>query len=116
MLKEVVARLQTGSIPDVVRFGESTAGFSGAYVCVKMETYTIGRALRVIVHKKPGENDALDLYIFNELPDLLSNWSYTDEYGNYVTIKDAKEYTDIVVDNDDSTISMERLFYTPLIL
>jgi hypothetical protein len=114
MLTEIVTRLQTGSISNVVMFGSPLP--SSPYVCVKPEVNDIGRQLRIIVHYDLGNNDALDLYIFNELPDLLSNWSYTDEYGNYVTVKDSKEYTDIVADNDDSTISMERLFYIPLIL
>lgn len=114
MLTRIIERLQTGSITNVVAFGSPLP--SSPYVCVKPETNPIGRQFRIIGHYDLGNNSALDLYIFNELPELLSNWSYTDEYGNYVTVKDAKEYTDIVADNDDSTISMERVFYIPLIL
>lgn len=114
MLTKIIERLQTGSISNVVKFGEQLP--SSPYVCVKPEVNPIGRQFRIIVHFDLGNNDLLDLYIFNELPELLSNWSYTDQYGNYVTVKDAKEYTDIVADNDDSTISMERVFYIPLIL
>jgi hypothetical protein len=123
MLTKIIERLQTGSISSVIPFGVSQLP-SSPYACLKPETYPIGRGFRIIAHYDLGntveENNenrkALELYIFNELPDLLSNWSYTDEYGNYVTVKDAKEYTDIVAGNDDSTISMERLFYIPLIL
>lgn len=114
MLTKIIERLQTGSISNVVKFGEQLP--SSPYVCVKPEVNPIGRQFRIIVHFDLGNDDLLDLYIFNELPELLSNWSYTDQYGNYVTVKDAKEYTDIVADNDDSTISMERVFYIPLIL
>lgn len=117
MLTKIIERLQTGSISNVVKFGQSNDPMpSSPYVCVKPEVNPIGRQFRIIVHFDLGNNDLLDLYIFNELPELLSNWSYTDQYGNYVTVKDAKEYTDIVADNDDSTISMERVFYIPLIL
>lgn len=114
MLTKIIERLQTGSISNVVKFGEQLP--YSPYVCVKPEVNPIGRQFRIIVHFDLGNDDLLDLYIFNELPELLSNWSYTDQYGNYVTVKDAKEYTDIVADNDDSTISMERVFYIPLIL
>ena len=123
MLTKIIERLQTGSVSNVVKFGQSNDPMPSApYVVVKTETNPIGRQFRIIAHFNLGETDGvsnntlLDLYIFNELPELLSNWSYTDQYGNYVTVKDAKEYTDIVADNDDSTISMERVFYIPLIL
>lgn len=115
MLTNIKDRLRNdGSIPNVVLFGEPLP--SSPYVCLKPETHPCGRQIRVIAHMDLGKNKDLELYIFDELPALLSNWSYIDEYGNYVTIKDAKEYTDIITDNDDSTISMERLFYIPLIL
>ena len=116
MFEKIIERLQTGSIPNVFKFGDASNGGGGQYVCVKSEVNPIGRGIRVIVHGNIGDSSILELYIFNELPDLLSNWSYTDEYGNYVTVKDAKEYTDIITENDDSTIAMERLFYIPLIL
>jgi hypothetical protein len=116
LLTKIIERLQTGSISTVFKFGDANNGGGSEYVCLKTEVNPIGRGIRVIAHRNIGESKQLELYIFNELPDLLSNWSYTDEYGNYVTVKDAKEYTDIVADNDDSTISMERLFYIPLIL
>lgn len=116
MLTKIMERLRTGSIGNVFRFGDVDTPTGSPYVIVKPETNPIGRTFRIIAHFDKGFGRDLDLYIFNELPDLLSNYSYTDEYGNYVTVKDAKEYTDIITDNDDSTISMERLFYIPLIL
>ena len=115
MLTAIVERLKSGSVTNVVAFGDKELP-SAPYICVKSEAHPIGRQFRVIAHFPLGENHALDVYIFDTLPDLLSNWSYTDEYGNYVTVKDAKEYTDVEADNDDDTISMERLFYIPLIL
>ena len=116
MLTKIMERLREGSIGNVFRFGDVDTPTSSPYVCVKPEVNPIGRTFRIIAHYDKGNGAALDLYIFNEVVDLLSNYSYTDEYGNYVTVKDAKEYTDIITDNDDSTISMERLFYIPLIL
>jgi len=116
MLTKIMERLREGSIGSVIRDGDVDAPPTAPYVCLKTETNPIGRTIRVIAHYAKGFSKDLELYIFNEVVDLLSNWSYTDEYGNYVTVKDAKEYTDIITDNDDSTISMERLFYIPLIL
>lgn len=114
MLTKIKERLQTGSISNVVMFGETLP--SSPYVCIKPESSPIGRQFRIIAHYDLGNNAALDQYIFNELPDLLADYSYTDAYGNYVTVKDSKEYTDIIADNDDTTIAMERIFYIPLIL
>ena len=113
MLTKIIERLETGSISTIIKQSDPLP--SSPYVYIKAETNPIGRQFRIIAHYDFGHNKELELYIFNELPSLLSNWSYIDEYGNYVTVKDAKEYTDIV-ENDDLTISMERLFYIPLIL
>jgi hypothetical protein len=121
LLTKIIERLQTGSITNVFAFG-FFQNVSSPYVCLKPEIYPSGRGLRVITHYDLGntveENNAnrcaLENYIFNELSMLLKDYEYTDANGNYVEVKDAGEYTDIVADNDDSTISMERLFYLPL--
>ena len=104
MLDEIIARLQDGSISNVVGLGDGNGLPSPPYVCVVTEIYPVGRGIRVIVHDIQGNRKTIELYIFNELPDLLSNFSFTDEYGNYVTVKDAQEWTDIIPGNDDSTL------------
>ena len=112
MLTKIIERLKTGSISNIVEFGSKLP--TSPYVCVKAELYPVGRGVRVIAHCDRGSNSALDDYVFNELSVLLSDYEYEDANGNTVTVKDAGEYTDIAVNNDDSTISMERLFYLPL--
>jgi hypothetical protein len=111
MIDKVVAQLKTGTIKNVIPFGFQTP--NAPYVCVKPESVPMGRAFRCIVHVKPDYVLDMENYLFNELSTLLKDWRTTDRHGNTVTVKDGDEYTDIVAVNDDSTISMERVFYVP---
>ena len=112
MTTRIVERLKTGSVKNVVQFGIATMP-AAPYVVVKPEASGNGRNFLVIAHFKAGQNILLENYIFNEVSTLLKNFVTTDRHGNNVRIKDAEKYTDIVVENDDSTISMERVFYVP---
>ena len=112
MITRFVERLKTGTVKNVVPFGVSTMP-SPPYVVVKPESAQNGRNFRIIPHFGVGQNILLENYVFNELSTLLKNFVTTDRNGNNVKIKDAEEYTDIVCENDDSTISMERVFYIP---
>ena len=112
MIDAIVARLNTGTISSVVRFGVSTLP-SPPYVCVKPEIHPGGRGVRVIAHTGIDEANILDDYIFNEVSTLLKDYEFTDSNGNSLVVKDADEYTEVMADNDDNTISMERLFYVP---
>ena len=112
MTTRIVERLKTGSVKNVVPFGIATMP-AAPYVVVKPESGVGERSFLIIAHFKAGQNILLEDYIFNEVSELLKNFVTTDRHGNNVRIKDADKYTDIVVENDDSTISMERIFYVP---
>jgi hypothetical protein len=112
MTTRIVERLKTGSVKNVVPFGIATMP-AAPYVVVKPESVVGERSFLIIAHFKAGQNILLEDYIFNEVSELLKNFVTTDRHGNNVRIKDADKYTDIVVENDDSTISMERIFYVP---
>ena len=112
MINEIVIRLQTGSIGSVVKFGTRELP-APPYICVKMEKHPVGRGIRIIAHDIPDNQNILEDYIFRESSEILKNYKFTDAASNYYVIKDADEYTEVVADNDDGTISMERLFFVP---
>jgi hypothetical protein len=111
MLAKIVAALKNGSIKNVVPFGYPLP--SSPYVVVKLEYNPIGRMIRVIAHMSQGDQLELEDYIFKESSDLLSGFESTDRYGNTFHIYDYGEWSEVVANNDDSTISMERIFYVP---
>jgi hypothetical protein len=113
MLPKIVAQLKTGSIKNVVPF--SSALPSAPYVVVKPEALPYGRGFRVIAHASKGSNIVLENYTMDEVITLLHDFSSTDRFGNHFTIKDTGEWTDVAAVSDDSTISMERLFYAPML-
>ena len=113
MLPKIVAQLKTGIIKNVVPF--SAALPSSPYVVVKPEYLPYGRGFRVIAHADKGSNIALENYIMDEVITLLHNFTAKDRFGNNFTVKDTGEWTDVAAVSDDSTISMERLFYAPML-
>jgi len=120
MIAEIITQLKTGTIKNVVPFGATTTMPSPPYVVVKPETYITGRGLRVIVHYAVGTQiytkntisyTPLDDYIYNELPSLIKDWSFINNHGETMTVRDTGEITDVNAVSDDNTVSMDRLFY-----
>lgn len=122
MTYEIMKQLKTGSISNVVKFGGDLP--EAPYVVVKPETYPGGRGYRIITHFLPASAEymtggkiytPMDDYVQTELPTLLSGFEFTNNKGQSMTVKDTAEITDIEAVSDDSTVSMERLFYVPFI-
>ena len=117
MLTKIIAQLKTGSIKNVVPFGKNLP--AAPYVVVRMEKHIAGRGIRVIAHVTKGETGAdviqLDNYIMDEVITLLHDFTNTDRFGNRFNVRDTGEWTDVGPESDDSTISMERLFYAPML-
>lgn len=111
MLPKIVKRLKTGSVKNVVPYGKKTP--AAPYDVVRLETLEMGRGIRVIAHRTPEDDIALENYVFDELSTLLSGFTDADRFGNRFTVLDSGEWTEVVTGNDDGTISMERLFYVP---
>ena len=111
MTSAIVARLKTGTIKNVVPFGSKPTAVP--YIVVKCESGTGVRTVRVTVHHNQGYQKDIEKYVFNNLSVLLRNWTGKDSSGNFFRLKDADEYNEIVAVNDDSTLSMERVFYAP---
>ena len=114
MITKIVERLKTGTIKKVVPFGVEHLP-APPYIVVKPERDSVGRGrlYRIIVHYLPGQNTFLEDYVINDLSDLLDNFSAESRHGNYNTLLTENDYTDIVISNDDGTISMERTFLLP---
>jgi hypothetical protein len=115
MLVELVSRLKDGPIKNVVPYGY-TSRPSPPYIVVRPESNAEGRLYRIFVHMSKGQQIFLEDYAFNTLPTLLDNYATTDGAGNYNEALPQRDYGDIVVDNDDGTISMERRFLVPQVL
>jgi len=112
---KIVARLKTGSIKNVVAFGEFPQRPEPPYVVVKKERDVGGRgwAFRIIGHMRPGQNIFLEDYMQGELSTLLDDFFTTTRHGNHNILLSENEISGIIANNDDGTISMERLFLMP---
>jgi len=117
IVASVVERLQTGEISNVVQFGTSKLP-AAPYVVVRPERETLGRGrmLVVIAHFEADQQKWLEDYVFNKLPDLLSDYQGVTAEGVHFRVFMTQEWTDITTGNDDGTISMERSFLIPGVL
>jgi hypothetical protein len=117
LLTAIRNRLKTGTINNIVLFADSDKLPPPPYVVIKPERGPTGnRNIRIIVHMIPGEQDRLENYIFCELSDHLLedqvDW-LIDRHGNHGLLINSGDWTDTIADNDDKTISMERIFILP---
>jgi hypothetical protein len=120
MIVKVVEKLKTGTIKNVVPFGAPRPS-SAPYVVVKEEKADGNRTrFRVIPHMAQTVANvlALDSYTKSELSTLLGDFEADDRFGNYFKLEESDEieWTGVGAVSDDSTISMERCFYAPLLL
>lgn len=113
MLAAVINQLKTGTITNVVPYGSALP--APPYVVVRPERDPLdrGRVFRIIAHYQSGQQAWLEDYIFNEVLTLLDNFMGESRHENDNQLLTEQEYTDIIVDNDDGTISMERRFLMP---
>lgn len=114
MITKIVARLKTGTIKNVVPFGGANTP-APPYIVVRPEADGLGRGriFRIFIHMQPGQQTFLEDYAFKTVPDLLSNYATEDRHGNHNKVLQEYEYTDIITNNDDGTISMEMHFLVP---
>jgi hypothetical protein len=112
MITKIRERLLTGTIKNVIVFGDTTLP-APPYIVIRPEQSITGRAFRIITHMSPGQNIWLEDYTFNELSLLLKDYKLLSRHGNTNKLFDGGEYTDIINNNDDGTISMERVFQMP---
>ena len=116
MMTKIVAKLKTGSIKNVIPYGYGITPANPPYVVVKRESAENQFRWRIIAHMKPGQNIAIDDYIFGEVSELLGDFVTTTRHGNTADLDRSDEYSDVAQQSSDGTISMERIFYSPRIM
>ena len=114
MITKIVAQLKTGSVANVVPFGMGSLP-APPYTVVKGERDPTGAGTlyRIIAHYSPGQITFLEDYIKNEVPTLLDKFGTLTRHGNYQRAELTDEWGGLITDNDDSTISMEKVFLVP---
>jgi hypothetical protein len=117
MLTKIVEHLKTGPITNVIPYGSLPLP-EPPYIVVKPERDTLGRgrAFRIVVHMLPGQQIFLEDFVRETLYTLLSEFTSASRHGNINQLDFGDEWSDIIIGNDDSTISMERVFLMPSLI
>jgi len=115
MIKQIVAQLKTGSIKRVVPDGSPKP--TPPYIVVKQENDILNRgvAYRIIVHFPKHHILECKRYCRKDISDLLDNFQAVDDDGvtNALEFDQFSGVPELTADNDDDTISTERLYYKP---
>jgi len=114
MITRIIEKLKTGKIKNVVPYGTHPLP-AAPYVVVRAEADGLGRGkiYRIFAHFLPGQICDLEDYIFNDLTLLLRNFEALSRHGNRNKLWTEQDYSDIITNNDDGTISMERRYLMP---
>ena len=119
MYSQIITRLKTGTIKNVVKFGRSLP--AAPYIVVREDVGINPQEIEysVIVHMQPNQEYYLKEYVMKDLSELLEGFSAYDEDGNFNVLRSeltGGNWSGIIGNNDDGTISMERRFHMPFIL
>ena len=110
---EIVNRLKTGSVKNVLLFGDGIDRPKEPYVVVKPVAGGDRKLYQIIVHMALGMQDALEAYILRELPALLKE--PLEAGGKKITARNTGVWLGPYVDEGDNTLAMSRDFYIPII-
>lgn len=114
MITKIVAKLKTGSITSVVPFGFPLPTPPYVVVSIKNDVAGRGTAFHIFTHMVPTALVQLNNYVRGELSTLLSDFKATSSNGNLNQLwQDYNQLPELVISNDDGTISMERVFWMP---
>jgi hypothetical protein len=122
LITKIVAQLKTGTYKNVVPYGFPLPSPPYIVVAQKRDIAGRGTAFHIFVHMAKSTTGVppitqLEDYVRNDLSLLLSDFQTTDRHGNLNRLyQDYNQLPELVVDNDDNTISMERVFWMPDIL
>jgi hypothetical protein len=113
MITKIVAQLKTGSIKKVIPYGKPIP--TPPYIVVKEFTHPMGNGYFIIVHFNQGQQILLDDYIKKDIPTLLNNFKATTRNGNLQELQSDifEPIPELQVQNDDDTISKERVYWMP---
>ena len=110
---EIINRLKTGSVKNVLLFGDSMNRNAAPYVVVKPIAGGGRKLLQIIAHMAVGMQDCLEAYIFRELPALLKE--PLEAEGKRMTARNTGAWLGPYNDEGDNTLAMSRDFYIPII-
>jgi hypothetical protein len=112
MVNEIIARCKSGLLPNVIEFGDAALP-DAPYITVKPEKHPIcGVLYRLILHYLPGQQEYLRAKA-REVFELFNNIKLTNVRGKVNIILVENDYLDMTINNDDGTISMERMLWAP---
>jgi hypothetical protein len=111
---EIAARLASGSIPRVVLYGDSTERPEPPFVMVKTVPAGGRKIVQVYVYDIMGRQDAMEAYLFRELPALLRE-PLVSPSGETTRVRATDSWSGPhpIADN---AASMSRDFWIPLVL
>lgn len=122
MITAIINQLKTGSIANVIPRGQNISNPSQPYVVVSdLEGIQQGNTenglneYSINVHFPKGHINQLDDYIENELYTLLNKKTLITRDSRKVEIKVTSQIGRLVEDNDDKTMSKERVCQTVMI-
>lgn len=119
MIDKIVERIESYSTSQGKPVTAQTFGASELpappYVVVKQEADAggAGTAFRIIGHFQPGQQAALRSYMRTTIGQALDDFKATSDSGVYNRLRSdpLSLFGPIRTDNDDNTISLERLYY-----
>jgi len=111
---EIIKRLKTGSIKNVLLFGDSFDKQEVPYVVVRPIASGDRKLYQIIVHMNLGLQDPLEKYLLNELSELLKEPLQIE--SNIITIRSTGAWLGPNVDEFDDTLVMSRDFFVPMII
>lgn len=116
MITAIITQLKTGTYTNVYARADGVVNPAIPYIMV-WEDSKIGPngGIFISLHTVPAMTDSLDLYMKNELITLLHKVILTDTYGNNFRLIDTGELSKVIDNNDDGSISRDRLFLLPTV-
>jgi len=111
---ELIERLKTGSVKNVILFGDSMNKPKLPYVVVKPIAGGDRKLLQIFVHTALGMQDFIEEYIIKELSELLKE--PLESEGKFITVQSTGAWLGPYVDESDNTLAMSRDFFIPVIL
>jgi len=111
---EIIERIKTGSIKNVVLFGDSLNRPKTPFVVVKPIASGDRKVLQIIAHSALGTHEKLEGYIMRELPYLLKE--PLEAEGKRIQVISSGAWIGPYIDEGDNTLAMTRDFYVPVII
>ena len=110
----LINRLKTGSIKNILIFGDSFDKQKAPYIVVKPMASGDRKLYQIFVHMALGMYDDLERYMLKELPELLNEPLEAND--NRVTARSTGVWFGPYVDAGDNTLAMSRDFSVPIII